>query len=93
MGSQKKYQLKRRQEEMNRNLTNAATKSAQMKSLLVAMENSMMKIEVLSDSLSDMDTAMNLLYLAEEVMTELSDDIEKIQGDEKVVDVIRTLKK
>lgn len=76
---------------MNKNLTNAAMKATQMKALLVAIEDSMAKVEVLNETLNDMDAAMNLLYLAEEVMNGLSMDIEKLQGDEKVVDVISAL--
>lgn len=76
---------------MNKNLTNAAMKATQMKALLVAIEDSMAKVEVLNETLDDMDVAMNLLYLAEEVMNGLSMDIEKLQGDEKVVDVISAL--
>lgn len=76
---------------MNKNLTNAAMKATQMKALLVAIEDSMAKVEVLNETLDDMDAAMNLLYLAEEVMNGLSMDIEKLQGDEKVVDVISAL--
>lgn len=76
---------------MNKNLTNAAMKATQMKALLVAIEDSMAKVEVLNETLDDMDAAMNLLYLAEEVMNGLSMDIEKLQGDEKAVDVISAL--
>lgn len=76
---------------MNKNLMNAAMKATQMKALLVAIEDSMEKVEVLNEKLDDMDAAMNLLYLAEEVMNGLNVDIEKLQGDEKVVDVISAL--
>lgn len=76
---------------MNRNLADAAMKATQMKALLGAIEDSMAKVEVLNETLEEMDAAMNLLYLAEDVMNGLNADIEKLQGDEKVVDVITAL--
>lgn len=76
---------------MNKNLMNAAEKAAQMNAMLRAIENEITQVNGGHNDMDHMDAAMNLLYLAQKVSGELVSDIEKVQGDETVVNVIKAL--
>jgi hypothetical protein len=68
---------------MNIRLNDSSQRAAQLKSLLVALEDSLAKVEPLSDSLVYMDNAMNLLYLSIDVADSVVKDLEKLQTDER----------
>lgn len=72
---------------MNRTLIDAAEKAAQAEALIKATEMIFAKIELGSQSITQSDRVENLLYIAEDLIGSLQDDIEKLQYDEKIVDV------
>ena len=74
---------------MNRTLITLAEKAAQTEALLKAIEMVLGGIEIDRKFIPQADRAENLVYIAEELMTQFQEDITKLQIDERIVDVFR----
>lgn len=78
---------------MNHNLTNAVERAARIGSLLTAVEMFAAQIEIDESSIEVADTAENLLYLTEEVIKDLRNDLDLLEKDALIVDVYDAVRK
>ncbi len=74
---------------MNSTLTKAAERAAQAEALMNAIEKVAAGIEIGPQYIGQADRAENLFYLAEDLVCRIKADIEKLQTDERIVDVFR----
>ena len=73
---------------MNKNIERAALDISKVDSLMYIIENSCLDLEVMPDSRKRYEYGVGAFYALWDAIRKVSDDIEKLSGDEMVVDAI-----
>lgn len=73
---------------MNVNLSEALFDVAKIDDLMYAIERSFFDLDIAPEDLPKAERAMNVFYAMWDTVNSLSRNLEKLEGDEKVVDVI-----
>lgn len=77
---------------MNMNLSEALSDVAKIDALMYAIERSFFDIGVDPEDLAKADRGMNVFYAMWDVVGSLSNNLEKLAGDERVVDALNAAK-
>lgn len=73
---------------MNRNLEKAKFDIEKVDSLMYAIENTYLSIDTLPEEREKADRAVNAFYALWDAIRAVEDDIDRLQGDDVVVDAI-----
>lgn len=76
---------------MNKNLSNARLGIEKVEGIMYAIESTYLTIDVVPEQLDKADKAVNTFYALWDCIRNVKDDLEKLSGDERVVDVIRAV--
>ena len=78
---------------MNKNLENAINNAAKIDAIMYAMDHTFSDLIVKPEYIDEANRAQNAFYTAWDLVTQLQDDLEKLRGDEQVVNVILAAKR
>ena len=73
---------------MNRHLNEAIFDTEKVKAIMLSVENSYLDIEVEPHERKRADMAVAMFYVLQDAVDRLSADLEKLEGDCRVVDAI-----